>query len=234
MRIILLISLLMVPVAAAPAKTARLPGPLQAQVHDGQQLRYDSQFTIRGPMTDRMTNAITFIVHAGPGNALTLHKQSRSDAGSRDNDIAVNADGQEVRRDRGTPYAQETPLYNTTLFGVPPATLAIGTTWANRIHGLDNPLGPPFGIVKVTVKENDRARHLTTLDFVYTTDAGIRYPADHGDPSYISHDVARTTGSSTYENGTLTLMRLNTVQSHDMANGKRITYTVEARDTLQP
>ncbi|HEY5257118.1 MAG TPA: hypothetical protein VIJ12_01930 [Candidatus Baltobacteraceae bacterium] len=223
---------LLLGVAGVQQPLRALPPILQPQLHDGEQFRYQLTFDVRGGMSDRMEMPFTDSTIVQPGRPLAwTRRYTGGDRSGESFAFQLDSSGNPINQTLKAASADVTFLYNRELFGDPPASFALGSTWQSRVTG-PNPFGPPFGIIKVKVASIDAAKGLVVLAFAYDVDAHIRYPADHGEPSYSSHDVAKIIGSATFKNGIMTSLNSGGPNGHDLSNGNRITYTLKQTLTL--
>ena len=219
----LALSLLTLGSVAPQQPLGTLPPILQPQLRDGQQFRYQMIFAIRDPqMSSRLDNSFSVVVTDQPGQPLRwIQHYMGGPRTGMDVAFSISPDGFLISQKTNAPSAEASFLYNRALFGDPPTNLAVGTKWQNWIKAT-NPLGPPFGFLNVEVTSVDASQGLVELRFVYKLNARIRYPEDHGDPTYSSHDVSDATGTATFNGGIMTSLVATTSNAHDMPNGRRM------------
>jgi len=219
-------------IGAAPA-TNPYPAVLVPHVNDGTQLRYRSSFRLSGPMTHVLNVQFTDTVHTTPnaeGLAWTRHYTEGPNSGV-DKSYTVDAAGATLD-DKGRVTAVETFAYSRPLFGIAPAQLEPGAHWTNFVRRA-NPLGPPGGILTVSVAQVDAKTGTVHLHISYDVNARVTYPGDHGVPGYSSHEVARKEGEAVFEHGIMTLLASKGSETHDQPNGTRTTFFVDQQTRLE-
>lgn len=217
--------------ASPPA--APYPPLLAPHVNDGAQLRYRSSFRLSGPLTHILNVAFTDTVHAAAGSdalSWTRHYTEGPNNGS-DKNYKIDADGATLD-DKGRVTAVETFVYSRPLFGNAPAQLETGAHWTNFVRRA-NPLGPPGGILTVSVTQADAKTGLVHLHLVYDVNARVTYPGDNGVAGYSSHEVARKEGEAVFEHGIMTLLASKGSETHDQPNGTRATFFVDQQTRLE-
>jgi hypothetical protein len=217
---------------AAPATNPN-PAVLVPHVNDGAQLRYRSSFRLSGPFTHVLNVQFTDTVHAVPNSdtlTWTRHYTEGPDSGA-DKSYKIDADGATLD-DKGQVTAVETFAYSRPLFGNAPAQLEPGDHWTNFVRRA-NPLGPPGGILTVSVTQIDPKAEMVHLRLSYDVNARVTYPGDHGVAGYSSHDIARKEGQAVFDHGIMTLLTSKGSESHDQPNGSRLTYFVDQQTRLE-
>jgi len=217
---------------AAPA-TNPYPSLLVPHVNDGAQLRYRSSFRLTGPMTHVLNVQFTDTIHTASNSdslTWTRHYTAGPNSGA-DKSYKIDADGATLD-DKGQVTAVETFAYSRPLFGNAPAQLETGSRWKNFVRRA-NPLGPPGGILTVSVSQVDAKAGTVHLHLSYDVNARVTYPGDHGVPGYSSHDLARKEGEAVFEHGIMTLLSSKGSESHDQPNGSRTTFFVDQQTRLE-
>lgn len=217
--------------AAPPANP--YPAVLVPHVNDGAQLRYRTSFRLTGPMTHVLNVQFTDTVHAAPnaeGLTWTRHYTEGPNSGA-DKSYKIDADGATLD-DKGRVTAVETFAYSRPLFGNAPAQLEMGAHWTNFVRR-SNPLGPPGGILTVSVAQIDAKAGTVHLHLSYDVNARVTYPGDHGVPGYSSHEVAHKEGEAVFERGIMTLLASKGAETHDQPNGTRPTFFVDQQTRLE-
>jgi hypothetical protein len=222
----------MVLLGAGPA-TNPYPAVLVPHVNDGAQLRYRSSFRLSGPMTHVLNVQFTDTVHTAPNSdalTWTRHYTEGPNSGA-DKSYKIDADGATLD-DKGRITAVETFAYSRPLFGNAPLQLDTGARWTNFVRRA-NPLGPPGGILTVSVAQIDPKAGSVHLHLSYDVNARVTYPGDHGVPGYSSHEIARKEGEAIFEHGIMTLLATKGSETHDQPNGTRTTFFVDQLTKLE-
>jgi hypothetical protein len=217
----------------ASAAPPPYPPLLAPHLSDGAQLRYRSSFRLSGPVTHMLKVAFTDTVHTTAGSdalTWTRHYTEGPSNGSNKN-YRIDSDGATLD-DKGQVTAVETFVYSRSLFGNAPTQLETGAHWTNFVRRA-NPLGPPGGILTVSVTQVESKTNSVHLHLVYDVNARVTYPGDHGVPGYSSHEIARKEGEAVFEHGIMTLLASKGSETHDQPNGTRATFFVDQQTRLE-
>ena len=122
---------------------------------------------LSGPMTHVLNVQFTDTVHTAPNSEAltwTRHYTEGPNSGA-DKNYKIDADGATLD-DKGRVTAVETFAYSRPFFGNAPVQLETGTRWTNFVRRA-NPLGPPGGILTVSVAQIDaKTGHRSLASFV--------------------------------------------------------------------
>ena len=184
-------------------------------------------------MTHVLNVQFTDTVHTGgntDGLTWTRHYTEGPNSGA-DKNYKIDAAGATLD-DKGRVTAVETFAYSRPLFGNAPQQLEVGAHWTNFVRR-PNPLGPPGGILTVSVTQIDAKSGTVHLHLAYDVDARVTYPGDHGVAGYSSHEIARKEGEAVFEHGIMTLLVSKGSETHDQPNGTRPTFFVDQQTRLE-